>query len=112
MSAPLRIVGAEVAGVAGVDLRVEDGRIAALGHDLDSRPGEEVLQASGGALLPGLHDHHIHLLACAAADRSARCGPPEVKGAPALAAAFVSEDDAWAAFLGGRPRLGLIGLWG
>ena len=37
-----------------------------------------------------------------------RPSPRSSRGAPA----FVSEDDAWAAFLGGRPRLGLIGLWG
>ena len=36
------------------------------------------MDARGGALLPGLNDHHIHLFALAAARRSVKCGPPEV----------------------------------
>ncbi|NNE58498.1 MAG: amidohydrolase family protein [Hellea sp.] len=36
------------------------------------------IDGKGGALLPGLHDHHIHLNATAAAMNSMRCGPPEV----------------------------------
>ncbi len=43
------------------------------------------MDAAGGMLLPGLHDHHIHLLALAAAPRSIRCGPPEVRNADELA---------------------------
>src|SRR6185437_6223922 len=42
----------------------------------------------GDALLPGLHDHHIHLLAFAAARDSVRCGPPWVENAEALAEAL------------------------
>ena len=34
--------------------------------------------------LPGLHDHHIHLLALAAARRSIRVGPPDVTDAAGL----------------------------
>ena len=45
---------------------------------------EPVLDACGGALLPGLHDHHLHLFAMAAGQRSLRCGPPAVHGADAL----------------------------
>ena len=37
-----------------------------------------VLEADGGALLPGLHDHHVHLFALAAARRSVPLGPPAV----------------------------------
>ena len=33
---------------------------------LQPEPGEEVLDAQGAVLLPGLHDHHIHLRALAA----------------------------------------------
>jgi len=50
--------------------------------------GELTLAANGGALLPGLHDHHIHLFALAAAEQSVRCGPPEVCNADALAHAL------------------------
>ncbi len=39
---------------------------------------EAVWEARGGALLPGLHDHHIHLAALAASRASVRCGPPDV----------------------------------
>lgn len=51
-----------------VDVRTAGGRIAeigAVGHCAD-----EVIEARGGALIPGLTDHHIHLLATAAARAS------------------------------------------
>ncbi|MCU1600920.1 MAG: nfdA 3 [Frankiales bacterium] len=38
--------------------------------DLVPEVGEDVVDGLGGALLPGLHDHHLHLLAVAAADSS------------------------------------------
>jgi predicted amidohydrolase YtcJ len=37
-------------------------------------------------LLPGLHDHHLHLPALAASLNSARCGPPHVNTSDELAA--------------------------
>jgi predicted amidohydrolase YtcJ len=55
----------EVAGRPGLDVRVAGGRIAAIGRGLP-RAGADELDGRGGALLPGLHDHHIHLLAAAA----------------------------------------------
>jgi predicted amidohydrolase YtcJ len=70
------------------DLRIEAGRIAALGRGLAAAPGDRVLEARGGALLPGLHDHHLHLLAWAAALGSVPCGPPAVRDERALAAAL------------------------
>lgn len=83
------IRAAEVFGhaAASLDVRLRDGRIAALGR-LTPAPGEAVLDAGGGALLPGLHDHHIHLMAYAAALGSLRCGPPEVRSAGELQAAL------------------------
>jgi len=54
----------EVEGHGGLDVRLEDGRIAEIGHRLAAR-GEE-LDGAGGALIPGLADHHIHLFALAA----------------------------------------------
>jgi predicted amidohydrolase YtcJ len=83
----LLIREAEVEGRAA-DVRVAGGRIAALGRGLAPAAGERILDARGGALLPGLHDHHLHLLAWAAALGSVACGPPEVRDAPALAAAL------------------------
>ena len=73
MTAPsTTILNAELDG-AVVDVRVDGELIAAVGPGLD-RAGSAVVDARGGALLPGLHDHHIHLLALAAADRSLALG--------------------------------------
>jgi predicted amidohydrolase YtcJ len=66
----LLIHRAEV-GDAILDVRVAGGRITALGHDLP--PADEVVDAAGGAVLPGLHDHHLHVLALAAAWESVDC---------------------------------------
>lgn len=77
------IRNAEVDG-ARLDVRLVAGRIAEIGPALDPFAGE-VLDAAGGALLPGLQDHHIHLQALAAAMNSVRCGPPQVRGHTDLA---------------------------
>ena len=53
---------AELWGKGRADLRIAEGRIAAIGT-LAALPGEAVVDARGGALLPGLHDHPIHLAA-------------------------------------------------
>jgi predicted amidohydrolase YtcJ len=45
---------------------------------------ERLIDAAGGALLPGLHDHHLHLFATASARASLRCGPDEVPDEEAL----------------------------
>lgn len=63
MSLLLRQV--EVAGLAGLDVRLRDGRIVEIGPRLPLH-GEDELDGRGGALIPGLADHHIHLLALAA----------------------------------------------
>lgn len=46
-----------------VDIRIVEGRIAAIGPALD---GDTLLDAQGAFAIPGLIDHHIHLLATAA----------------------------------------------
>src|SRR3954454_8520777 len=73
----LLIRNAEIAGTPGVDVRIAGGRIVEIG------PGRapatsEVLDAGGGVVIPGLHDHHVHLRSLAAARSSVRVGPPEV----------------------------------
>lgn len=78
---------AEVEG-RRVDVRVVGGRVAAM-HPALPRRGDDVLDADvldaeGAALLPGLTDHHLHLHALAAAERSIRCGPPVVHDRDAL----------------------------
>lgn len=74
----LLIVNAEVGGTANLDVRCRDGRVVEIGRALAASPSEDTHDARGGALLPGLNDHHIHLFALAAARRSVPCGPPAV----------------------------------
>jgi len=86
----LCIRNAEIGDRSSVDVRLRDGRIDAVGEALTAEPGEVSLDARGGALLPGLRDHHIHLMALAAARRSVPCGPPRVRDADALRRALES----------------------
>jgi len=67
-----------------VDVRIANGIISAVcHHDPAASEHGAVLEAGGGLLIPGLHDHHVHVAATAAALASVSCGPPEV----------LSEDD-------------------
>jgi len=98
----LVIRGAEVAGRAA-DVRVVGGRVAEIGLDLARAPRGNVLDARGGALLPGLHDSHQHLTALAAASSSVRCGPPDVRDAAALASTLggaAADADGWVRGIG------------
>lgn len=81
---PILIRNAELDGSPGRDLLAARGRIVAIGAGLEAPPDAEVLDAAGGALLPGLTDHHLHLAALAAARASSSCGPPEVTDADSL----------------------------
>jgi predicted amidohydrolase YtcJ len=82
---------------AAVDLRVGES-IDEVADALTPRPGENVLDAAGGTVLPGLHDHHVHLYSAAAAANSIRVGPPQVRDRDGLAAALASAEageDGW-----------------
>jgi len=59
----LVIRNVEVDGRAGLDVRLADGRIAEIGVGLR---GRDDIDGQGGALIPGLCDHHIHILGLAA----------------------------------------------
>lgn len=87
--AGLLIKGAEVWQQGLADLRLAGGRIAEIGS-LSSLAGEAVIDAAGCSLLPGLHDHHIHLAATAVRRQSIVCGPPEVRDLHALAERLAS----------------------
>ncbi|MFZ6003438.1 MAG: amidohydrolase [Actinomycetota bacterium] len=90
---PLLLRNVEVEGVA-TDVLLEHGRIAAIDPRLVARQGAEEVDGLGGALIPGLHDHHIHLLATAAAARSVTCGPPAVQNRDELVDALRAADRA------------------
>jgi predicted amidohydrolase YtcJ len=69
---------------------IERGRIAAVRRpgELTAPVGALEWDGGGGLLLPGFHDHHIHLRAAAAAGGSLVLGPPEVANQSQLAAAL------------------------
>ena len=62
---------------------------------IEPHPDETMIAADGGLVLPGLHDHHVHLLATAAAQSSLVCGPPEVVTADALMVALRRPGEGW-----------------
>jgi predicted amidohydrolase YtcJ len=65
------IRNAQVHGQPGLDVRAGPDAIEEIGPRLARNPGEEIVDAAGGAVIPGLHDHHVHLRAVVAARQSA-----------------------------------------
>jgi predicted amidohydrolase YtcJ len=61
-----------------VDIRC-NRRIEEVSPRLEPLPGEAVLDAERGTVIPGLHDHHVHLRSAAAALTSIKVGPGEVR---------------------------------
>jgi predicted amidohydrolase YtcJ len=85
-----------------LDGRVADIRVGEVITDvaptLTPRPDELVLDAHFGAVLPGLHDHHVHLRAAAAALDSVAVGPPKVHTATEFSRAVAAAEpgaDGW-----------------
>jgi predicted amidohydrolase YtcJ len=83
----LLIRDAEVPSHGRADVLVEAGRIARIGQGIEAGACR-VIEAGGGALLPGLHDHHMHLAGLAVRAQSVWCGPPDVLDAEQLARAL------------------------
>lgn len=101
------VVGAEVDGVL-TDVRIEDDVVEAVGTDLP-RSGTTVVRAHGGALLRGLHDHHLHLLSMAARADSVDVGEaadPASFDAHLRAANAGAPPDAWLRVVGHDERHG------
>ena len=99
------IAGGEVGGVAGLDVRVTGDEVTEVGAGLRREPGEEVVDARGGAIVPALWDHHVHLRAMAAARASVEVGPPAVHDERELAgalrrAAAAAPPDGWVRAVG------------
>lgn len=79
-----------------VDCRIVGGTVAELGPGLGpGHGGEQVLDGAGGALLPGLADHHLHLFAAAAARSSV-----DLTGQHELADAVVPSGTGWLRLIG------------
>jgi predicted amidohydrolase YtcJ len=81
-----------LADLPRLDVRLAAGQIAACAPGLRPERGEDVMEAAGGVLLPGLHDHHVHLRALAAAAASVTVGPPQARTAAELAARLQAAD--------------------
>ncbi len=57
----LMIRGGRPWGTQTADIAVRDGHIAAIGSDLPAAPGDEVIDARGCLVIPGLVDAHAHI---------------------------------------------------
>ena len=80
-----------------VDIRIRSGRIEAVTPAGQGGTGGSgsVLDADGALVVPGLHDHHVHLRAWAAAIDSVPVGPPETSGKEELARALGRAGAGW-----------------
>ena len=99
MSLILRNV--EVSGRAGLDVRIDAGLIAGIGPRLPG--GGPELDGQGGALIPGLADHHIHLFGLAARAESVTLEgvtSADAFAARVRAAADAKSPGAWVRVLG------------
>ncbi len=90
MSVGVLVVNAEIGGRPGLAVRVRGGLVSEVGPGLRGQPGEPVLDAGGGAVIPGLHDHHLHLRSAVASRTSLRLDPATVVAAGGFAAALRS----------------------
>ncbi len=80
-----------------VDIRVGP-TVQEIGPHLEPVAGEEVLDANLGTVFPGLHDHHVHLRAAAAAAGSVQVGPSHARNSADLARILVTaptDVDGW-----------------
>ncbi|KUI00314.1 amidohydrolase [Mycolicibacterium acapulense] len=85
-----------------VDIRVAE-KIVAVEPELAPVSGEPVYDAAGRTVIPGLHDHHVHLRSAAAALGSVRVGPAEVHNRAELARALATAKpgaDGWVRAVG------------
>ncbi len=89
----------EILRRGSADVRIAEGMIAAIGR-IAPAPDERLIDAAGGALLPGLHDHHVHLAGLAVRGASVWCGPPDVTDADMLASRLAMPGTGWIRAIG------------
>lgn len=70
------------------DLRFADGKVVETGDDLKPAEGEEVIDAKGRLVLPGLIDAHTHPKYIADALHGVACTPPDVNSIAEMQAAL------------------------
>ncbi len=88
----LVVRGADLGAACRCDLRISGERIVAVAPRLEVRNSDDVLDAAGGGVIPGLHDHHVHLYGWAASRTSVAVGPSEVRDHRALLDALAASD--------------------
>jgi len=89
-SQPLLLRQAEDITGKVFDMRIDRGCVVDIGVGLSLISGDNEIDCRGRLLLPGLHDHHLHLLATAAAKESVLCGPPAVHNENELGQQLIS----------------------
>ena len=78
------------------DVKTEGAFVKAIKPTIDTSSKDQCIDVAGGAVLPPLSDHHIHLRATAASRLSIQCGPPSVFSRESLAAALATAPgDGW-----------------
>jgi predicted amidohydrolase YtcJ len=104
MRSTLLIRNVVIRGRPGLDVRVDHEKILEVGRSLPRHPGERTLDGAGGAVIPGLHDHHVHLRAAVAArlavDVSEVASPPEFDRVVSTAAAEAGGQSRWLRIIG------------
>ncbi|MEU6372603.1 amidohydrolase family protein [Streptomyces sp. NPDC046909] len=83
-----------------VDCRVRGGVVVEVGPRLRAGGEELVVRGEGGALLPGLADHHLHLAAMAALESSVDVSGVAREGLSRLIARAVPGEDGWVRVVG------------
>jgi predicted amidohydrolase YtcJ len=105
----LLVVGVELDGER-VDVRCSGGVVTGVAAGMVARRGETVVRGAA-AVLPGLHDHHLHLLAMAARARSIDVGTAAVSDPADLRRVLRAADaalppGAWLRAVGHHERTG------
>ena len=83
---------------AVVDIRLGDDTIEEVADSLSPRRSEEVFDAAHGTVIPGLHDHHLHVYSAAAEQESVHVGPANVADEAGLGQALATapvDRDGW-----------------